>query len=80
MDEDASRFLLCKLQEFDASARAYNRILKLARTIADLAGTVNIQLHHVGEALHYRCLDKPMAEPTTTKVKTIVSAGYPFAV
>jgi len=81
MDENASRFLLNKLHEFDASARAYNRILKLARTIADLAGTVNIQLHHVGEALHYRCLDKPMAEAaTTTKVKTIVSPGYPFAV
>jgi len=80
MEEDASKFLLAKLAEYDNSARAYNRILKLARTIADLSGTHLIQLRHVAEALHYRSLDKPVVNTAPTKLQPITSHGYPFAV
>ena len=40
------------------SARAYHRILKVARTIADMDDSGTIQKHHIGEALSYRAFDK----------------------
>jgi magnesium chelatase family protein len=40
------------------SARAYHRVLKIARTIADLAGTAELGAAHVSEAIQYRSLDR----------------------
>ncbi len=53
--DDASKSLLrAAMQQMQMSARAYHRILKLARTIADLAGSDNIETPHLAEAIQYR--------------------------
>lgn len=46
------------MQKFNFTARTYHRMLKLARTIADLAGCQAITTEHIGEVLFYRCLDR----------------------
>jgi magnesium chelatase family protein len=52
---DAGKSLLkAAMQQLHMSARAYHRILKLARTIADLAGSDEIQMAHLAEAIQYR--------------------------
>ncbi|MFN7037901.1 MAG: ATP-binding protein, partial [Bellilinea sp.] len=54
LDETGTNLMRTAMQQFQLSARAYHRILKLARTIADLAGSPNIQTAHLAEALQYR--------------------------
>jgi magnesium chelatase family protein len=46
------------MDKFGLSHRAYHRILKLARTIADLAKSKNIEINHLSEAISYRKLDR----------------------
>ncbi len=57
LDKDSKDILRQAVQRFSLSARAYTRILKLARTIADLEGAVNIDIGHLAEAIQYRSLD-----------------------
>ena len=52
--EEGQRLMRAAMTQLNLSARAYHRILKLARTIADLAGSEEIQSVHLAEALQYR--------------------------
>ena len=57
-DEQSLNMLRMAMEKLHLSARAYNRILKVARTIADIEGTEQIQLQHIAEAIGYRSLDR----------------------
>ena len=57
-DAQSKERLKAAMARFNLSARAYNRILKVARTIADLEGSENIGLAHISEAISYRNLDR----------------------
>ena len=54
LDDAGQQLVKAAMAQLQLSARAYHRILKLARTIADLAGEENIQSTHLAEALQYR--------------------------
>ena len=58
LSEDGHRLLEQASDELGLSHRAYDRIIKLARTIADLAGEDDIAVGHLGEAIGYRRLDR----------------------
>jgi magnesium chelatase family protein len=58
LDSPSHQLLEYAVDQFGLSARAYHRILKIGRTIADLAGSTNILTEHIAEAVQFRRLDR----------------------
>ena len=59
-DEAGHKLLETAINRFGLSARAYDRILKVACTIADLEGSEQVRSHHISEAIQYRTLDRDL--------------------
>lgn len=60
LEKDAKKFLESAFQKFNFSVRAYERIVKVSRTIADLEKSENILVSHIAEAIQYRILDRKL--------------------
>ncbi len=60
LDEATLEMLKFAMADLNFSARGYDRILKVARTIADLAGAQDIGGDHISEAIQYRSLDRQL--------------------
>jgi len=58
INADCMRLLESAIEKLALSARAYHRILKIARTLADLAGVESIDRQHIAEAIQYRSMDR----------------------
>ncbi|GAG27620.1 unnamed protein product, partial [marine sediment metagenome] len=60
IDDKSNSLLEMAMEKFALSARALSRILKISRTIADLAGSQDIEQIHIAEAIQYRSLDRKL--------------------
>ena len=60
LGDEPKNLLRMAMSELNLSARAYDRILKVSRTIADLAGADEITSEHLSETLQYRTLDRQL--------------------
>ena len=60
LDKDGETLLVQAMSELSLSARAHDKILRIARTIADIDSAESIQPHHLGEAIQYRRLDRKL--------------------
>lgn len=60
LDEPSRKLLKMAIDELGLSARAHDKILKISRTIADMAGQADIRQEHISEAIQYRTLDRNM--------------------
>jgi magnesium chelatase family protein len=60
LDSEGMELLKRAVTNLNLSARAYDRILKVARTVADLTGARRIQVDHLAEAVQYRALDRSL--------------------
>lgn len=67
-DRDGRRLLERASRALGLSARAFHRILRVARTIADLSGDEQISAPHIAEAIAYRCLDRAPAAPAPRSI------------
>jgi magnesium chelatase family protein len=79
LEPDALRFLHRTLSQLELSLRAYGKVLKVSRTIADLEGSDFVRIPHVAEAVQYRALDRDQHEPqqqsnTATSGEAVTSA------